>query len=178
MVLLPGGIDPRLQLNTRFGDWLTTDDFRPGTVPAAIGGMTTIMNIAIRLPGEITEAAFQRCREEAQAYAAAVDYAAAPRPIWATMSTNSCPARVSDLANTGAPGSPAVASSAVAPRLASRREAATPAGVRLSSESEVDGIVCGVPTAGHRGLAGDSEYVVAPNVLWPAHRANATVRSA
>ena len=47
----------------------------------------------------------------------------------------------------------------------------------LSSKCEVDGVVCGVLSAGRRGLAGDSENVRARNVLGPVHPANATVGS-
>ena len=65
MVLLPGGVDPHVHLHTRFGQWLTSDDFWTGTVPAAFGGTTTIINFAIPQPGETSLEAFVRARQEA-----------------------------------------------------------------------------------------------------------------
>jgi dihydropyrimidinase len=74
MVLIPGAIDPHVHLRTRFGDWVTRDDFWTGTVPAAVGGTTTIIDFAIPVPGETAASAFERCRAEARS-SAAVDYA-------------------------------------------------------------------------------------------------------
>lgn len=73
MVLLPGGVDPHVHLHTRFGQWLTSDDFWTGTVPAAFGGTTTIINFAIPQPGETSLEAFNRARLEADPNVA-VDY--------------------------------------------------------------------------------------------------------
>ncbi|MDA8069610.1 MAG: amidohydrolase family protein [Actinomycetota bacterium] len=73
MVLLPGGVDSHVHLHTQFGRWLTSDDFWTGTVPAAFGGTTTIINFAIPQPGETSLAAFARCRQEAGPNVA-VDY--------------------------------------------------------------------------------------------------------
>jgi dihydropyrimidinase len=73
-VLLPGAIDPHVHLATQFGTWMTTDDFWTGTVPAAYGGTTSIIEFAIPRAGETALSAFRRCRREAAADAA-VDYA-------------------------------------------------------------------------------------------------------
>src|SRR5439155_8772365 len=45
-----------------------------GTVPAAFGGTTTIIDFAIPLPGETARSAFERCQKEARD-GAVVDYA-------------------------------------------------------------------------------------------------------
>jgi dihydropyrimidinase len=74
LVLLPGGVDPHVHINTRFGEWLTTDDFCTATSPALLGGTTTILEFAIPRPGETTKAAFRRCQREAEGNAVA-DYA-------------------------------------------------------------------------------------------------------
>ena len=98
LVLLPGAIDPHVHVNTRFGDWVTRDDFYTSTVPAAFGGTTTIIDFAIPLPGETARSAFDRCRKEANA-TAAVDYA-----LHACITRDSFDASLADLAHLRAAG--------------------------------------------------------------------------
>src|SRR5438105_3596098 len=74
MVMIPGGIDPHVHIHTRFGAWTTLDDFRTGSVPAAFGGTTTLIEFAIPQPGETTVAAVERRLQEARGQAV-VDYA-------------------------------------------------------------------------------------------------------
>ncbi|MHB8502504.1 MAG: dihydropyrimidinase [Candidatus Acidiferrales bacterium] len=73
MMMIPGGIDPHVHIRTRFGAWVTRDDFHTGTVPAAFGGTTTVIEFAIPEPGETSLAAVERRLEEARG-AAVVDY--------------------------------------------------------------------------------------------------------
>src|SRR5258708_27855904 len=73
LVVLPGAIDPHVHLNTQFGAARTTDDFYTGTLPAAIGGTTALVEFAIPQPGETTLAALARRYQEAQSEAV-IDY--------------------------------------------------------------------------------------------------------
>ena len=73
LFVLPGGIDPHVHVNTRVGAWTTRDDFRTATVPAALGGTTTILEFAIPRDGETAAGAIARRIEEA-AGAAVVDH--------------------------------------------------------------------------------------------------------
>ena len=59
-ILLPGGIDPHVHIGTRFGSWTTKDDFHSGTVGAALGGTTTIIEFAIPEPDETSGGALDR----------------------------------------------------------------------------------------------------------------------
>jgi dihydropyrimidinase len=74
MVVIPGGIDPHVHINTQYGAWTTLDDFHTGTVPAAFGGTTSIIEFALPRPGETSLMALERRQEEAKS-AAVVDYA-------------------------------------------------------------------------------------------------------
>ena len=74
MVLLPGGVDPHVHIGTRFGPWTTRDDFHSGTVGAAFGGTTTLIEFAIPEPEESTALALERRLQKARDKAV-VDYA-------------------------------------------------------------------------------------------------------
>lgn len=71
---LPGGVDPHVHVDTRFGEWATRDDFRTASVPAAFGGTTTFAEFAIPRGDESAADAVARRRREAEG-AAVVDYA-------------------------------------------------------------------------------------------------------
>jgi dihydropyrimidinase len=73
MVLLPGGVDPHVHIGTRFGSWTTRDDFYSGTVGAAHGGTTSIIEFAIPEPEESAALALEKRLERARAKAV-VDY--------------------------------------------------------------------------------------------------------
>jgi dihydropyrimidinase len=73
MVMLPGGIDPHVHIHTRFGAWTTRDDFYTGTVPAAFGGTTSVIEFAIPERDETSMEAVERRIEEARGRAV-VDY--------------------------------------------------------------------------------------------------------
>lgn len=50
--LLPGGIDVHTHMDTSFGGPTTSDDHTTGTVAAAFGGTTTIIDFVVQLPGD------------------------------------------------------------------------------------------------------------------------------
>src|SRR5262245_15810718 len=50
--VLPGGIDAHTHLDMPFGGTTSADDFETGTVAAAHGGTTTIVDFAIQTKGK------------------------------------------------------------------------------------------------------------------------------
>jgi dihydropyrimidinase len=50
--LLPGGIDVHTHMDTYFGGTTTADNHYEGTVSAAFGGTTTIVDFAVQYPGQ------------------------------------------------------------------------------------------------------------------------------
>ena len=71
--VLPGGIDPHVHFQMPQGRYLSADDFASGTVAAALGGTTTVIDFVEPGPGEpLLDALAQR---QAQAAGrAAIDY--------------------------------------------------------------------------------------------------------
>ena len=53
-LVIPGGIDPHTHMNMPFGGTYSNDDFDTGTLAAAFGGTTTIVDFAIQSKGEST----------------------------------------------------------------------------------------------------------------------------
>lgn len=53
-LVLPGGIDPHTHFDMPFGGTTSADDFETGTIAAAHGGTTTIIDFAIQTKGEST----------------------------------------------------------------------------------------------------------------------------
>ncbi len=53
-LVIPGGIDPHTHMDMPFGGTTSADDFETGTVAAAHGGTTTIVDFAIQTKGEST----------------------------------------------------------------------------------------------------------------------------
>jgi dihydropyrimidinase len=51
LLVLPGGIDAHTHLDMPFGGTTSADDFETGTIAAAIGGTTTIVDFAIQARG-------------------------------------------------------------------------------------------------------------------------------
>jgi dihydropyrimidinase len=51
LLLLPGGVDAHTHLDMPFGGSNSADDFQTGTIAAAIGGTTTIVDFAIQARG-------------------------------------------------------------------------------------------------------------------------------
>ncbi|MBW2463924.1 MAG: dihydropyrimidinase [Deltaproteobacteria bacterium] len=53
-LVIPGGIDPHTHLEMPFGGTTSADDFETGTIAAAHGGTTTLIDFAIQTKGEST----------------------------------------------------------------------------------------------------------------------------
>ena len=51
-LVLPGGIDPHTHMDLPFGGTSSSDDFNTGTVAAAHGGTTTIIDFAVQYKGQ------------------------------------------------------------------------------------------------------------------------------
>jgi dihydropyrimidinase len=51
-LIMPGGIDVHTHLDMPFGGTTSADDFESGTIAAAHGGTTTLVDFAIQSPGE------------------------------------------------------------------------------------------------------------------------------
>src|SRR5581483_1073315 len=51
-LVIPGGIDPHVHMELPFGGTVSSDDFKTGTIAAAFGGTTTIIDFAIQYKGK------------------------------------------------------------------------------------------------------------------------------
>jgi dihydropyrimidinase len=71
--VLPGGIDPHTHLDMPFGGTTSIDDFESGTVAAAHGGTTTIVDFAIQKKGGTLTEALDTWHQKAEGKAA-IDY--------------------------------------------------------------------------------------------------------
>ena len=72
-LVIPGGIDPHVHMQLPFGGTVSSDDFRSGTLAAAFGGTTSIIDFAIQYHGKT----FQQTLDEWHAKAegkCAIDY--------------------------------------------------------------------------------------------------------
>src|ERR1700678_1679141 len=72
-LLLPGGIDVHTHLDMPFGGTTSADDFETGTLPAASGGTTCLIDFAIQYKGQTLRTAFDTWMQKASARAVA-DY--------------------------------------------------------------------------------------------------------
>src|SRR6266404_8130841 len=50
-LVIPGAIDPHVHMELPFGGTISSDDFKTGTIAAAFGGTTTIIDFAIQARG-------------------------------------------------------------------------------------------------------------------------------
>ena len=50
--VIPGAIDPHTHLELPFGGTVTCDDFTSGTVAAAFGGTTSLIDFCFQFPGQ------------------------------------------------------------------------------------------------------------------------------
>ena len=71
--VLPGGIDVHTHLDMPFGGTTSADDFESGTVAAAHGGTTSIVDFAIQYKGERLHTAWENWARRAEGKAA-IDY--------------------------------------------------------------------------------------------------------
>jgi dihydropyrimidinase len=51
-LVIPGGVDPHTHMELPFGGTSTSDDFKTGTIAAAYGGTTTIIDFAVQYKGQ------------------------------------------------------------------------------------------------------------------------------
>ena len=73
MYVLPGGIDVHTHLDMPFGGTTSSDDFETGTLAAAIGGTTTLVDFAIQARGTKMRAALDTWWKKAEGKAC-IDY--------------------------------------------------------------------------------------------------------
>src|SRR6202162_3028930 len=73
-LVIPGGIDVHTHLDMPFGGTTSADDFETGTIAAAFGGTTTLIDFAIQYKGQTLRQAFDTWMKKAQAKAV-TDYA-------------------------------------------------------------------------------------------------------
>lgn len=71
--VFPGGIDPHTHLDMPFGGTVTKDDFESGTIAAAFGGTTTIIDFCLTTKGESLKKAVQVWHQKAKDKAV-IDY--------------------------------------------------------------------------------------------------------
>lgn len=57
--LFPGGIDPHTHLDMPFGGTVTKDDFETGTIAAAFGGTTTVIDFCLTQKGKSLQSAVE-----------------------------------------------------------------------------------------------------------------------
>src|SRR6059058_4751846 len=73
-LVIPGGIDVHTHLDMPFGGTTSADDFQTGTIAAAFGGTTTLIDFAIQYKGQTLRQAFDAWMQKASAKATS-DYA-------------------------------------------------------------------------------------------------------
>ena len=74
MLVMPGGIDVHTHLDMPFGGTTSADDFESGTIAAAFGGTTTLIDFAIQQKGQSLRQALETWMKKADRKAA-IDYA-------------------------------------------------------------------------------------------------------
>lgn len=72
-LIFPGGIDPHTHLDMPFGGTTTKDDYETGTIAAAYGGTTTVIDFCLTEKGEPLQNAIETWHRKA-AGKAAIDY--------------------------------------------------------------------------------------------------------
>jgi dihydropyrimidinase len=72
-LVIPGGIDPHTHMELPFGGTESSDDFRTGTIAAAFGGTTTIIDFAVQYKGQTLTEGLDRWHAKAEGKTA-IDY--------------------------------------------------------------------------------------------------------
>ena len=73
LLVMPGGIDVHTHLDMPFGGTVSADDYRTGTMAAAIGGTTTIIDFALQSKGHLMREAYDTWRAKSKGKAC-IDY--------------------------------------------------------------------------------------------------------
>ncbi|PGS51594.1 dihydropyrimidinase [Bacillus sp. AFS041924] len=71
--IFPGGVDPHTHLDMPFGGTVTKDDFESGTIAAAFGGTTTIIDFCLTNKGEPLQKSIETWHEKSK-NKAVIDY--------------------------------------------------------------------------------------------------------
>jgi dihydropyrimidinase len=71
--VIPGGIDPHTHLDFPFGGTVSSDDFLTGTVAAAFGGTTSIVDFAVQQRGHSLSQSLEQWHQKAEGKAT-IDY--------------------------------------------------------------------------------------------------------
>ena len=71
--VFPGGIDPHTHLDMPFGGTVTADDFETGTIAAAYGGTTTVIDFCLTTKGQPLQQAVDTWHNKSQDKAV-IDY--------------------------------------------------------------------------------------------------------
>ena len=71
--VIPGGIDVHTHLDMPLGDTVSADDFESGTIAAAFGGTTSIVDFAVQTPGRPMREAWETWMRKAEGKSA-LDY--------------------------------------------------------------------------------------------------------
>lgn len=71
--VMPGGIDPHTHMDMPFGGTYASDDFNTGTIAAACGGTTTIVDFSVQPKGKTLKEAAEIWRKKADGKAV-IDY--------------------------------------------------------------------------------------------------------
>ncbi len=74
LLVMPGGVDAHTHLDMPFGGTTSADDFESGTIAAAFGGTTTLIDFAIQQKGQSLRQAFETWMKKADGKAV-IDYA-------------------------------------------------------------------------------------------------------
>src|SRR5437773_178525 len=72
-LVIPGAIDPHVHMQLPFGGTVSSDDFKTGTIAAAFGGTTTIIDFAIQSRGMTMTAAIDAWHAKCEGKCA-IDY--------------------------------------------------------------------------------------------------------
>ncbi len=73
LLVMPGGVDVHTHLDMPFGGTTSADDYRTGTLAAAVGGTTTVIDFALQKQGSTMREALEIWRAKA-AGKACIDY--------------------------------------------------------------------------------------------------------
>src|SRR5580704_436587 len=73
LLVMPGGVDVHTHLDMPFGGTVSADDYRTGTMAAAVGGTTTVIDFALQSMGHTMTEAYDTWRAKSEGKAC-IDY--------------------------------------------------------------------------------------------------------